>query len=115
MATNSKNNDLNYKFQSIAEVDELPEGERLFVELDDEYIVVIHMNDTYYAIADLCSHDNGPLGDGDIEDHCIVCPRHGAKFNLESGEALTLPAVEAIPVYPVRIRDGMIEIGVTIN
>ncbi|MDI6770067.1 MAG: non-heme iron oxygenase ferredoxin subunit, partial [Anaerolineales bacterium] len=65
-----------------------------------------------YAIADVCSHDEGPLGDGDLEGHEIACPRHGARFDIRSGQALQLPAVVDIPAYPVRVRGDMIEIGI---
>ena len=99
------------EFVAIAGEDEIPNGERLFVEVDDEFIVVLNIAGDYYAIADLCSHDDGPLGDGEIEGYEIACPRHGARFDIRSGGALTLPAVEGIPAYPVRVREGQIEIG----
>lgn len=99
-------------FYEVATIDELPNGERLFIEIDDEYIVVLNIGDQYFAIADVCSHDDGPLGDGDVDDHSIVCPRHGAKFDLRSGKALTFPAVIDIPAYPVRINGEKIEVGI---
>ncbi|MBC8507957.1 MAG: non-heme iron oxygenase ferredoxin subunit [Anaerolineales bacterium] len=99
------------EFVAIAGVDEIPNGERLFVEVDQEFIVVFNVAGNYYAIADLCSHDDGPLGDGEIEEYEIACPRHGARFDVRSGEALTLPAVEGIPAYPVRVIEDQIEVG----
>jgi 3-phenylpropionate/trans-cinnamate dioxygenase ferredoxin subunit len=99
------------EYYVVASVNDLTDGERIFVEIDDEYIVVFKIGDEYFAIADLCSHDDGPLGDGDIVDHAVVCPRHGARFNLRTGEALTFPAVVDIPAYPVRIIEGEIEVG----
>jgi 3-phenylpropionate/trans-cinnamate dioxygenase ferredoxin subunit len=100
------------EYYPVAPKDELLNGERIFVEIGSEYIVVFNVGGKYYAIADVCSHDDGPLGDGDVSDHTVACPRHGAKFDIRTGEALTLPAVEDIPAYPVRIQDGMIEIGI---
>jgi 3-phenylpropionate/trans-cinnamate dioxygenase ferredoxin subunit len=97
---------------AVAEVNDLANGERLFIEIGDEYIVIFNIGGDFYAIADLCSHDGGPLGDGEVEDHAIICPRHGARFDLHSGEALTFPAVEDISAYPIRVQDGMIEIGI---
>ncbi len=99
------------EYYPVAPQTDLQNGKRLFVEIGEEYIVVFNIGGDFYAIADLCSHDNGPLGDGEIEDHRIACPRHGAKFDLRTGEALTFPAVEAIPAYPVRVVDGMIQVG----
>jgi 3-phenylpropionate/trans-cinnamate dioxygenase ferredoxin subunit len=101
----------NCEFISVAAVDELPAGNRLFVEIDDKSIVVFNIGGQYYAIADLCSHDDGQLGDGRLLDYEITCPRHGARFDVRNGEALSLPAVVDIPAYPVRVEDGQIQIG----
>jgi 3-phenylpropionate/trans-cinnamate dioxygenase ferredoxin component len=99
------------EFISIASQDELPNGERLFLVIDDVYLVVFNIAGDLYAIADLCSHDDGPLGEGELDGHLVACPRHGARFDVRTGEACTLPAVEAIPAYPVRLVDGHIEVG----
>ncbi len=99
------------EFVAVAVVDELPNGERLFIEIDDLALVVFNIAGEYFAIADLCSHDDGPLGDGEVDDHQVICPRHGARFDVRTGKALTLPAVEDIPAYPVRVRAGEIEVG----
>jgi len=99
-------------FYEVTPVDELPNGERIFIEVDSDYIVIFNIGGVFYAIADLCSHDDGPLGDGEVTEFSIACPRHGARFDLQTGKALTLPAVEDIPVYPVRVVDGMIEVGI---
>ena len=98
-------------FVEIGPIEELPNGERLFIEFDDQNIVIFNIAGSIYAIADICSHDDGPLGDGDVSGKEVICPRHGAHFDLETGKALSLPAVEDIPSYPVRIVDGSIEIG----
>jgi 3-phenylpropionate/trans-cinnamate dioxygenase ferredoxin subunit len=99
------------EFYEVATTDDLSNGERLFVEIGENYLVVFNIAGEFYAIEDLCSHDDGPLGDGDLDDHEVVCPRHGARFDVRSGKALTLPAVEDIPAYPVRVISGKIEIG----
>ena len=91
---------------------DLPNGERLFVEIADRPIVVFNIAGQYFAIGDVCSHDGGPLGDGDLEDHTVVCPRHGGEFDVHTGKATMLPAVEDIPAYPVRIVNGTIELGI---
>lgn len=99
------------EFIIVAEQGELPDGERLFVEIDDVYLVIFNIAGDYYAIADLCSHDDGPLEDGELDGYQVVCPRHGARFDVRSGEATTLPAVEDIPAYPVRLKNSRIEVG----
>jgi 3-phenylpropionate/trans-cinnamate dioxygenase ferredoxin subunit len=101
------------EYVQVAAEGDLDNGERLFVEIDDFSIVVFNIAGKLFAIEDVCSHDNGPLGDGDIEEeHEIVCPRHGAHFDVRNGEALTLPAVVDIPAYPVRGVDEFIEVGI---
>lgn len=91
---------------------DLPNGERMFVEIEDKPIVIFNIAETYYAIGDICTHDDGPLGDGELEDTNIVCPRHGATFDIRSGKATGMPAVIDIPAYPVRIVDGNLELGI---
>ena len=98
-------------FMPVCPTEELPNGERLFLEVDDLSIVLLNYEGQYYAIADLCTHDDGPLGEGEVEDHAIICPRHGARFDIRTGEVLALPAIKDVPVFPTRVVDGMIEIG----
>ena len=100
------------EFVEIAPASELPNGERMFVEIGEKRIVLFNIAGSLYAIGDVCTHDQGPLGDGDLEGYDIICPRHGARFDLRTGEVLILPAVEDIPAYPVQVRDGKIEIGI---
>jgi 3-phenylpropionate/trans-cinnamate dioxygenase ferredoxin subunit len=99
-------------YAEIAPVDELPNGERLFVDIGDTPVVVFNVSGQFFAIGDLCTHDDGPLGDGDVEGFNVVCPRHGAEFDMRTGEAVSMPAVVDIPAYPVRVVDGKIEVGV---
>ena len=103
--------DENLEYLTVAEVDELGNGERMIIEIDGEPIAVFNIADRYYAIADVCSHDDGPVAEGELMEFEIVCPRHGAKFDLRTGKVLTLPAIVDIPAYPVRIEAGKIQIG----
>ncbi len=100
------------EYVEIVPASELPNGERLFVNIGDRSIVLFNLAGKYFAIADVCSHDEGPLGDGDLEGYHIVCPRHGAEFDIRTGKAMQMPAVVDIPAYPVRVVDGMIQVGV---
>ena len=93
----------------------LLDGERIFVDIDDMAIVVFNIAGTYFAIGDVCSHDDGPLGEGQTEDFEVICPRHGARFDIRTGKANTLPAIIDIPAYPVRVMGDQIEIGVPIT
>jgi 3-phenylpropionate/trans-cinnamate dioxygenase ferredoxin component len=103
------------EFVTIAPVEDIPNGERLFVEIDGQPLVVFNIGDQYFAIADVCSHDNGPVGEGELEGYEIRCPRHGATFDVRSGQVLSLPAVVDIPAYPVRVVDGQVEVGLPTN
>lgn len=100
------------EFVAVADLAELPNGERLFVEIDGEAIVVFNIGGQVFAIGDVCSHDDGPLGDGDLDGYDIQCPRHGASFDIRSGKVTSLPAVVSIPAYPTRIVDEQIEVGI---
>lgn len=99
-------------FVEIAPVSELPNGERLFVEVADRPLVIFNIAGQFFAIGDVCTHDDGPLGDGTIEGHNIVCPRHGGEFDVRNGKVMQMPAVVDIPAYPVRVVDGTIRVGI---
>ena len=103
------------EFVAIARQEDLPNGERLFVEIDGEPVVVFNIAGEFFAIADLCSHDDGPLGDGDLDGYEINCPRHGASFDVRTGRVLSLPAIVDIPAYPIRVVNGQIEIGLPLE
>lgn len=96
----------------VAKINELPPGERLFVTIDEASIVIFNLAGILYAIGDVCSHDGNYLDDASIEGYDVVCPRHGARFDVRNGKALSLPAVVDIPAYPLRVREGKIEVGV---
>jgi 3-phenylpropionate/trans-cinnamate dioxygenase ferredoxin subunit len=100
------------EYIAVASVEELEEGGRLFIEIDEQPIMIIRIKNEYYAIADVCSHDDGPVGEGNLEGFEIICPRHGAHFDIRTGKVLALPAFVDIPAYPVRINGDHIEIGI---
>ncbi len=89
--------------------EDLPPGSYTSVEVDDVQIAVINCDGSYYAIEDVCTHDYGQLSGGELEADCqIVCPRHGAKFDVTTGEALTPPAYEPVATFPVKVADGKV-------
>jgi len=103
------------EFLTVAQVDELPSGERKLIDVDGMPIVVFNIAGEYFAIADVCSHDSGPVGEGEVEGMQIECPRHGARFDLRTGKVLSLPAVVDIPAYPVRVEGDEIQIGLPLE
>ncbi len=103
------------EYVAVGPADQLSNGERLFVEIDKLPIVVFNIAGRLFAIGDVCSHDDGPLGEGELDGEEVICPRHGARFDVATGKALSLPAVVDIPAYPVRVVDGQIEVGVPVK
>jgi 3-phenylpropionate/trans-cinnamate dioxygenase ferredoxin subunit len=99
------------EFVIVADANELPPGERLFVTIDEAQIVIFNLAGMLYAIGDVCSHDGNVLDDAPVEGNDVVCPRHGARFDVRNGKAVSLPAVVDIPAYPVRVRERQIEVG----
>ncbi len=104
-----------FEFFQIAEEAELPAGERIFLEVDNEPVVVFNIAGMFFAMGDVCTHDNGPVGEGELDGYQVICPRHGARFDIRDGRAVTLPAVQDVPSYPVRVVDGWIEIGLPVR
>ena len=103
------------KYFPVIDASELSNGEQLFVEIEDIELVIFNIAGEVFAIGDVCSHDGGPLGDGEIEDYEVICPRHGARFDVRTGKATALPAVVDIPAYPVRINQDQIEVGIPVG
>ncbi len=94
----------------VANADELLPGAYKVVDVDDVLIAVFNINGEYFAIEDNCTHDGECLTGGDIEGEEIICPRHGARFNIKTGEALTAPAYEPAATFPVRIENNVIQV-----
>ncbi|MCP4408435.1 MAG: non-heme iron oxygenase ferredoxin subunit [Gammaproteobacteria bacterium] len=80
------------------------------VDVDDILIAVFNLNGEFYAIEDICTHDGGTLTGGGIEGKEIICPRHGARFDITTGEVLADPAYEDLPTFSVRVKDGMVQV-----
>ncbi len=97
-----------------ADVGEIPARGMKVVEVDGTEIVVFNVDgEQYYAVEDICSHDGGPLAEGEVvATYEIVCPRHGAHFDMRTGKPLVMPAIEAIEAFPVVVRDGALWVEV---
>jgi 3-phenylpropionate/trans-cinnamate dioxygenase ferredoxin component len=99
----------------VAPADEFPPGTVKIVTAGPGlYIGVYNCGGSLYAIEDRCSHDDGPLCEGDWDDSActVVCPRHGSAFELATGRPLSLPAYEPVETFPVRVVDGMVRVDV---
>ena len=98
----------------VCPIEELPPGARKIVTWEDLEIGVFNCNGELLAIEDRCSHDDGPLAEGelDVEKCTVECPRHGSLFDLRSGRPLTLPAYVPVDTFPVLVEDGLIKLEV---
>jgi len=99
-------------FEKAASVDDIPEGQAIVVEVDDEEVALCNVGGEIYAVANLCTPDGGPLGEGSLVDHQIECPRHGARFDVRTGEVKALPAIIPIPTYEVKIEGDQVLVDV---
>jgi 3-phenylpropionate/trans-cinnamate dioxygenase ferredoxin component len=89
---------------SVAKVSEIAPGTTRRVVVDSTEILLCNVDGNIYAIEDVCTHDGGPLDQGELEGEQVVCPRHGATFDVRTGDALTLPAVVPLQTFEVSVE-----------
>ena len=98
------------EWMTVARATELAPGAWRVVDVDGAQIAVFNLGGRYYAIADVCTHDAGQLTGGTVEDDEIICPRHGARFCIRTGAALSAPAYEPTAAFPVRVENGEVQV-----
>jgi 3-phenylpropionate/trans-cinnamate dioxygenase ferredoxin subunit len=100
-------------YVKVAKVGDLREGQAKVFEANDERVTLCKVNGCVYAIADVCTHDGGPLGEGDLDGYEIICPRHGARFDVRTGAVLSFPAITPVDSFPVKLEgdDVLVQIG----
>ena len=99
----------------VCPLDELPPGRVKIVHAGPVSVGVFNVDGDLYAIEDRCSHDDGPLAEGDWEPEklVVICPRHGSRFDLRTGRPLTLPAFEPVATFAVRVdENGMVKVAI---
>ena len=92
------------EFVKVARASEIPQGGKVYAEVMDRLVVLIRAGGQIYCIDDVCTHDGGPLGEGELDGFQIICPRHGARFDVRTGQALTMPATERTRVHEVKFE-----------
>ncbi len=102
-------------FVRVASLAEVPEGELRCFELREARIGVAHVENELFAFGDECPHEGCSLAEGGLGEgeETVVCPCHGSEFDLRTGEPIAGPALDPVPVYPIRVRDGWIEVRPT--
>lgn len=100
---------------TVFALDTMESGGAQKVTLDGRDILLVRIEDDVYALSDTCSHADVSLSDGFVEadDRAIECPKHGASFDLKTGEALSLPAIRPVPIYDVAVVDGDVVVTLT--
>ncbi len=98
------------EFVTVATVAELKSGDRIVVEIDDVWVVIFNVDDHYYALEDMCSHEEYYLSEGELDGYAIECSKHGAQFDIRSGAVLAPPAVTPVKWYQVRVQDGEVQV-----
>lgn len=97
-------------FHPVAKVDEIPDSGKLLVECEEQLLVLFRVDGQYYCLDDVCTHDGGPLGEGELVGCEIACPRHGAKFDIRTGKALTMPATQDTRSHEVQVDGDQISV-----
>ena len=100
------------KFVAVTQVEDLQPGQVEVFEVEEEFVAVANVDSRFCAFADVCTHDDGPLVEGELEGRVVTCPRHGARFDVCTGEVLSLPAVVPLPTFELRIVDGEVQVRV---
>ena len=93
-------------FARVGRADELGPGEKQVYEVDGIEVVVVNLDGEYFCVENVCTHDGGPLGHGELDGHELVCPRHGARFDARTGAVTRMPAFEPVATYEVKVENG---------
>ena len=99
-------------WQTVGSVADIPPERVAVFRIGDHDVAVCNVNGQFYAIDDLCTHDGGSLDQGELEGEEIECPRHGARFNVTTGDAVQLPAFEPVETHDVRVDGESVQVGV---
>lgn len=98
----------NKEFIPVVKVEDLPIGKSKRVQVGDHFIALFHLEEGFFALDDACPHQGAPLAYGIIDGREVVCLRHGARFDIPTGQVLSLPAVRGVHTYPVRVEGDMV-------
>jgi 3-phenylpropionate/trans-cinnamate dioxygenase ferredoxin subunit len=99
-------------YVKVARVEEIPEGEVRVYDVGVESIALCNVGGTIHAIENVCTHDDGPLGEGVLDGCLIECPRHGARFDVTTGEVVRMPAASPVRTFEVRVDEGEVYVEI---
>ncbi len=92
------------EFVKVAKISEVPPGTRKLVDFEEVTVAIFNLDGQFYCIEDVCTHDGGPVAEGELDGFSIECPRHGALFDIRDGAVLSMPAVTPVPTYEVKVE-----------
>ncbi len=101
------------EFHYVCDRSELTPNTPKSFEVDQRFVVLVDLGAEVYCIEDMCTHDGGTLADGELDGQCLVCPRHGAKFDVKNGKAMCMPATEDTPSHPVRLEGDKVFVALS--
>ena len=101
------------EFQKLAQKNDIEDGQMQLCEVDDRLVILVRNGDDFYCIDDVCTHDGGTLSDGELKGCELACPRHGAKFDVRNGAALTMPATENTGAHEVKVDGDDVYVKIT--
>src|SRR5215470_16479185 len=97
----------------VGKTTEIGPGDRKIIQAEGTFIAVFNVGGKYYAIEDVCSHDDGPVAEGDLDGFEIECPRHGARFDIRNGRVLSFPAITSIRSFNVAVNGDEVVVDVS--
>ncbi len=99
------------EFYTVANVNDVKKGKVKTYVVNGQRIALCNVEGTFFATQDLCTHDGGPLGEGELWGYDIECPRHGGRFDVRTGAVTALPPIRPIKTFPVRVQDDAIQVA----
>lgn len=103
------------EFVEVAAITDVPDPGCTVVEVDEQLVVLVHVDGQFYCIDDVCTHDGGTLGDGELDGCQLICPRHGARFDVRDGSPQTMPATQPTTVHEVRVDGDSVLVKINEN
>jgi nitrite reductase/ring-hydroxylating ferredoxin subunit len=98
-------------FVKVADAQEIPSGRLKLVSVNGTRVAIANVDGSFYAFSDECTHDGGPLSEGDLEGDVVTCPWHFSRFNVRTGEIVESPAEEVVETYDIKVEDGAVYVG----
>ena len=101
------------QYRRVASVDAIPSGKGAVVEVGGKAVAIFNVEGRFYAVDNVCSHRGGPLAEGSLRGKLVICPWHGAQFDITNGQVLSFPATEGIASYSTKVEEGGVWVAIS--